>query len=182
MIRRCPDCDTINKGNVCSVCGEQLPPPRYIESDESINETPIKIVYKTKTAPIWHLVLIGVISVVVIIGISIVVSKIQIESYKNRSETIQTMNHNAQMIYSAALNYCVECSVYGNRMSDGVYIGQIGSSNESPEFMGTQGDFESYISQMYSIDQPQFWCFYIESGLSTVAYWSTETLEGKTLI
>lgn len=180
MIRRCPNCDTINKGNVCSVCGEQLSPPN-IKFDESVDKAPVKIVYKTKKAPIGSLVLINVILVVAVIVISIVISQNRIESYKNRFEAIQTMNHNAEMVYNAAYNYCIECNDYGNRMSDGEYVGQIGPTNELPNFLGTQDDFKSYISQMYSIDEPQFWAFYIEDGRPTVAYWSTEPLKGKTL-
>lgn len=179
-IWRCPHCETLNKGNVCAVCGEQRSITRKHENNDNIDETPVKIVYKIQKTKIWPIVLIGVIIIVAVIGISIFVFCNELENYRNKLESFQTMNHNAQMIYSTAYSYCVYCNVNGNMMSDGIYYGQIGSSNESPEFLGAQSDFDSYISQMYSSNQPQFWSFYVKNGLPTVAYWSTETLEGKT--
>lgn len=162
--RRCPVCDTKNTGNVCVVCGEIL-------SDKKPNEN----------RNIRYFVSLLLTVIVTAAITAVIVSKTTGQKYLDRLEAADAVNKNAQVLYSAAMNYCLEAKENDKDMPDGFFSFEIESSDGTTAFNGTQEDLKSYFSTFYNAEYTQYCAINVTNGLPSTAYWSNLSISDDVL-
>lgn len=177
-IHRCPKCDTINKGNVCIVCGEILSDN---VPEENVQATPLKSNNYVKKYMILFFVLLFLAILVTAIVTAVIVDKRTSQKYLGQLEVTNTMNKNAQVVYSTAMNYCLKSIENNEKLADGFYSFEIESSDERTSFDGTQEDFQSYFSAYYNAEYTQYCAVCVTNGLPFTTYWSTSSISNDVI-
>lgn len=177
-IHRCPKCDTINKGNVCIVCGEILSDN---VQEKNVQVSPPKSNNYVKKYKILFFVLILLAILVTAVVTADIVEKRTSQMYIGQLEVTNTMNKNAQVVYSTALNYCLKSIENNEKLADGFYSFEIESSDERTSFDGTQEDFQSYFSAYYNAEYTQYCAVCVTNGLPFTTYWSTSSISNDVI-
>lgn len=197
MIWKCPNCETINKGGRCQVCGELKP----IDSNSNNNLEDIESelinkkhhedyeqAYKEVNAQFKKsrisFVIVLMLLIIIIFVLIIIMGLKNLPYVHNTDETnaidvmtIDVMNSNAQLIFKTAMEYSVECAKKGNLVSDGVYYGDLIKSTSSVVFDGSADDMKLYFKNRIYQDELQYYGIIVNNGYPSTAYWSYDSLD-----
>lgn len=200
IIWRCPNCETINKGDVCFMCGEKRPVHEAAADNDTLqhtsksnkneihNEIPEK---KSKqTSKKRADVLVNVLLTIVLVLLLFVLVCLCYFFFYPKSETseneviaptvnnnLDIMNTNAQFIYKSALDYCVTCTSYGNTVPNGIYCSALEKKKTDFTYDGTFNDMKRYLNSKIGQDTTQYYCVTVKNGLPDTAFWGTEPLD-----
>lgn len=179
---RCPECDTWNTEDKCLLCGEKRPVVnnQVVNQDTQSNgNSPFP---GSKPQNSIKNKILYVVSICLAMLISATVSAIIVKNYTRQKclgqlEMTQSMNNNAQVIYSSSLDYCIKSKTNDKALPTGFYTFEIKHSDEKAIYNGTQADLEIYFSGYFNADYTQYCAFYVNNGLPIVAYWSTDLIK-----
>lgn len=181
---RCPNCDTLNSTDICVACGEKRPLNKPVSADEAISDAynsgrcsgyaearkELAAQYSRKRN-VW-----AVIALIMLL-ISIV-SSICLIFYSNSKPTLSekniTMNSNAQIVYKAALDYCIECCAKGNRVEDGIFVESFVKKDADVTFDGSHSDIKNYFNCTIGQDTKFYFCILFKNGTPQAAAWRME--------
>lgn len=197
IIWRCPNCETMNKGNVCFMCGEKRPVHEAVTNNdisqsrlknEIRNEEPHsksnQIVKKHKALDniLLTIVLVLLLFILVCLCYFFFYSNAEI-SEKNvnvidstANNNLDIMNANAQFIYKSALDYCAACVSRGNSVPNGIYCSVLEKKEIDFTYNGSFYDMSNYLNSKIGQDTVQYYCVTVKNGLPDVAFWGTEPL------
>lgn len=182
QIWRCPECETINKEAVCTVCGTEKPiqpnptqdkePPPHVNAEEieAPNYGPNNKRVKAVNSTFNGLIILIWVLIAIIIAMAIVIY--MLVSDKDDSEK-RIANANAQLIYSNALNYCVQCRANGVTVADGGYDGNLSTASGNYSYSGTSDDLDEYLSYMVGgSENAGVYYIDINNGVPYVSVWN----------
>lgn len=191
IIWRCPNCETMNKGDVCFMCGEKRPAHETTVNNDILQRTSksnkkYKQTSKKRSDSVSNVLL----TIVLVLLLFVLVCLCYFYFY-SKSETseqnvidstvnnnLDIMNANAQFIYKSALDYCVTCTSYGNSIPNGIYCSVLEKKTTDFTFDGTFDDMRNYLNSKIGQDTTQYYCVTIKNGLPDAAFWGTEPLDG----
>lgn len=202
IIWRCPNCETMNKGDVCFMCGEKRPAHEASANNDILQRTPKSNINKLhnenteiKSKQISKKridVLDNVLLIIVLVLLLFVLVCLCYFFFYSKSETsepnqdtvdstinnnLDIMNSNAQFIYKSALDYCVICTSYGNSVHDGIYCSVLEKKKTAFTYAGTFDDMRNYLNSEIGQDTIQYYCVTVKNGLPNTAFWGTEPLD-----
>lgn len=199
VIWRCPNCETINKGDVCFMCGEKRP-KHETDANNSLQNTSNGNNGKTtrkkskSTSKKRNNVFINILLAVLLILLLFVLVCLCYLFFTSKSDNpeesmtiinppipnndnLEIMNTNAQFIYKSALEYCTTCISNGNTVADGIYCAILEKKKTRFTYSGTFKDMKKYLNNEIGQDTIQYYCVAVKNGLPNVAFWSSEPLD-----
>lgn len=202
IIWRCPNCETMNKGDVCFMCGEKRPAYETTANNDTsqrkyksnnnemgneIPEVKPKQIRKKHTNILVNILLtiVLVLLLFVLFCLCYYFFCLKSETSKPNQDTVDStinnnldiMNSNAQFIYKSALDYCVICTSYGNSVPDGIYCSALEKEKTDFTYAGTLDDMRNYLNSEIGQDTIQYYCVTVKNGLPNTAFWGTEPLD-----
>lgn len=177
---RCPNCDTLNSSEVCVVCKEHRPLQKVITVDDNLNtafnkgkqvgyaEAEADFQYSKKRIA-WIIVILSVLLISIPSFVCYLIFFLNSSSMS--SEENVKMNANAQIIYKAALDYCINCYSCGNKVEDGILIESFIKEKEDVSFDGSYNDIRNYLNTTIGQDSKQYYCIVYKNGTPEAAAW-----------